>query len=212
MDILLFGIQGSGKGTQGKVLADRYNMKIFEMGGQLRKIIESGSPLGLKIKGIVDSGNLVDDDTIMEVVEDFVSKMPADQTILFDGIPRTARQSEKLMNLLSKNKRNVFALLIKISQEEAIKRLTQRRICESCKGVYPPLYKGDKCQHCDGRLVTRHDDNLESIKTRLENYQNETMPVIKSFYDIDHLIEVDGEQQVENVAKEVVEKVAYLFT
>jgi adenylate kinase len=212
MDILLFGMQGSGKGTQGKVLADKYKMTIFEMGGQLRKIIDSSSPLGLKIKSIVDSGNLVDDDTIMEVVENFISTIPSDQPVLFDGIPRTLKQSEKLLNLLSKNHRNVFAVLIKISQEEAIKRLTQRRICESCKGVYPPSYKAEKCQHCGGNLVTRQDDNLDSIKTRLNNYQNETMPVINSFYNIDHLIEVDGEQQIENVAKEVVEKVAYLFT
>jgi adenylate kinase len=182
------------------------------MGGQLRQIIDSGSPLGEKIKSIVTAGNLVDDDTIMEVVGKFIEGIRQDQGILFDGIPRTVKQSEKLLNLLTENNRDAFAVLINISEEEAIKRLTQRRICKDCKGVYPPSYKADTCQHCGGELVVRHDDNLESIKTRLANYKNETVPVIEGFSERDHLIEVDGEQSVEKVADEMIEKVDYLFT
>ena len=205
-------MQGSGKGTQGKFLAEKYKLKIFEMGGELRKLIESKSPLGQKIKNIVESGNLVDDDTVMEVVESFISNLLPEYPILFDGIPRTLRQSEKLLNLLAENKRDAFGVLIKISEDEAIKRLTKRRICENCKGVYSPSYKSDTCQHCGGKLVARHDDNLESIKKRLENYEKETVPVIKSFYERDHLIEVDGEQAIEDVTKEMFEKVDYLFS
>ena len=205
-------MQGSGKGTQGKILAEKYNLKFFEMGGELRRMIESGSPLGQKVKGIVEAGNLVDDDTILEVVNSFVSTLDPKQPILFDGIPRTLKQSEKLLDLLAKNDRDAFAVHIKISKDEAIKRLTQRRICENCKGVYSPSYKSDTCQHCGGKLVTRHDDNLESIQRRLENYEKETIPVIKDFYERDHLIEVDGEQSIEKVTKEMFEKVDYLFT
>ncbi len=212
MDIILFGMQGSGKGTQARHLAEEYNLTVFEMGGQLRRIIESGSPLGEKIKGIVEAGHLVDDDTIMEVVGDFLSTLSSDQPILFDGIPRTAPQSEKLLDILQKKGRDAFAVLIKVSEEEAIKRLTQRRVCEECKGVYPPSYKADICEHCGGKLVVRHDDNIESIQRRLENYKNETLPVIKDFYDRDRLIEVDGEQPIEAVTKEMFEKVDYLFT
>jgi len=212
MDIILFGRQGSGKGTQGSVLAEKYGLKFFEMGGQLRQIIDSGSLLGVKIKGIVTAGNLVDDDTIMEVVGKFFESTSQDQAILFDGIPRTVKQSEKLLALLAEHNRDAFAVLINISEDEAIIRLTQRRICKNCKGVYPPSYKADKCQHCGGELVMRQDDNIESIKTRLANYKNETVPVIEGFSERDHLIEVDGEQPVEKVADEMVEKVDYLFT
>ena len=212
MDIILFGMQGSGKGTQGRYLAEKYNLTIFEMGGQLRQMISSGSSLGEKIKEIVEVGNLVDGDTIIDVVGNFLSKIPADQPVLFDGIPRTVAQSDKLLNLLSGNNRDAFAVVIKISEDEAIKRLTQRRVCEKCHGVYAPSYKSDVCEHCGGKLVIRHDDNLESIKRRLENYENETVPVIKSFYERDHLIEVDGEQPIEKVTKEMFEKVDYLFT
>lgn len=212
MDIILFGMQGSGKGTQGKILAEKYNLRVFEMGGQLRHMIESGTELGLKIKSTVESGNLVDDYTIIQVVEAFLAEQNNDQPILFDGIPRTPEQSEKLLNLLSQKGRDAFAVLIKISQDEAIKRLTQRRICEGCKGVYPPSYKVDSCEHCGGKLVTRHDDNEESINRRLENYEKVTVPVIKSFYDRDHLIEVDGERPIEKVTHEMIEKVDYLFS
>jgi len=208
----LFGMQGSGKGTQGRYLADKYGLTVFEMGGQLRQIIQSASPLGEKIKGIVQAGNLVDDNTIMEVVETFLSSLSPEQVVLFDGIPRTVIQSEKLLNLLTHYQRDAFAVLIKISEEEAIKRLTQRRVCENCKGVYPPAYKADTCEHCGGKLIVRHDDNLESIQRRLENYKNETLPVIKNFYERDRLIEVDGEQPIEKVTKEMFEKVDYLFT
>ncbi len=212
MDIILFGMQGSGKGTQGKFLAEKYNLKTFEMGGELRRMIESGSELGQKVKTIVEAGNLVDDDTIVEVIGDFLSGVNPEDSILFDGIPRTLHQSEKLLNLLSEYSRSAFAVLIKISEQEAISRLTQRRVCEGCKGVYPPAYKADECQHCGGKLVVRHDDNLESIQKRLENYQKETVPVIKGFYEQDRLVEVDGEQVVEKVTEEMVEKVDYLFS
>lgn len=211
MDIILFGKQGSGKGTQGKFLAEKYGLRIFEMGAQLREIIAGGSELGMTIKSIVDSGNLVDDDTIMQVVGSFLSSMSPEQRVLFDGIPRTMSQSEKLMNLLKENNRDAFALFINISEEEAIKRLTLRRICKECKGIYGSSYKSNICQYCGGELIMRDDDTLESIKKRLENYQKETVPVIESFYGRDRLIEVDGEQEIKKVTKEMIDKADYLF-
>ncbi len=212
MDIILFGMQGSGKGTQGSILEERYHLKVFEMGGQLRQMIASGTPLGNKIKEIVNAGNLVDDDTVLQVVGEFIGSLSSDQPILFDGIPRTVAQSEKLLKLLADHGRDAFAVLIKITEEEAIKRLTQRRVCEKCKGVYPPSYRSDECQHCGGKLIVRQDDTPESIKRRLENYKNETLPVIERFYDRDHLIEVDGEQDIEKVSSEMIERVDYLFS
>jgi len=213
MDIILFGIQGSGKGTQGKVLAERYGLKVFDMGSQLRAMIASGSPLGQKLKDIIERGDLVDDDTIMEVVEAFVNSNAGVQPILFDGIPRTLNQGEKLIHLLKSHERDAFALLVKISEEEAIKRLTHRRICPKCGEIYPVFYKKDVCAKDEEKLITRTDDsNLDSITKRLDNYQNETTPVIKHFYSIDHLIEVDGEQDIPDVTEEMIEKAGYLFT
>lgn len=205
-------MQGSGKGTQGKALAAKYNLKAFDIGTQFRKEIQAGTPLGLKIKGDVEAGMLVDDTIVMEVVEEVIEGTDPKQSILFDGVPRTMTQVDKLLGLLTKSGRDAFAVNIKISEEEGIQRLTKRRICPNCHGIYPPSYTADTCEHCGGILITRADDNPESIKHRIENYKKQTVPVIKTFYDRDRLIEVDGEQPIENVTKEALEKVAYLFT
>lgn len=212
MDIILFGMQGSGKGTQGKILAERYGLRVFDMGSQLRNMIDSGTELGNRIKNIVERGDLVDDNTIMEVVNTFLNTLSAEDQMVFDGIPRTMMQANKLLELLKQHKRETFALLVKISENEAIKRLTQRRVCSQCKEIYPAFYKEEKCAECGGELITREDDsNLDAIKKRLENYQKETKPVIDHFYSIDRLIEVDGEQSIPDVTEEMIEKAGYLF-
>jgi len=208
----MFGIQGSGKGTQGKILAERYGLKVFDMGSELRSMIESGTDLGQRIKDIVERGDLVDDNSILEIVENFLKSVPQDQSVVFDGIPRTMVQAEKLLELLKKYNREAFGLLVEISEEEAIKRLTQRRVCSKCKEIYPAFYKDENCAKCDGILMTRQDDsNLDSIKQRLKNYQDETTPAIEHFYSIDRLIEVDGEQSIPDVTEEMIDKAGYLF-
>lgn len=213
MDIILFGMQGSGKGTQGKILAERYGLKVFDMGGALRSMIASGSGLGNLIKDTVESGNLVSDEIIMKVVEQFLEGEAKGQNVLFDGIPRTMNQAEKLLALLSSHGRDAFALDIKISEKEAIERLTKRRMCVNCKEIYPAFFKGDTCSECGGDLITRSDDsNLDSINQRLQNFSAETKPVIEDFYKRDRLIEVDGEQDIPDVTEEMIDKAGYLFS
>jgi adenylate kinase len=205
-------MQGSGKGTQGKILAERYGLKVFDMGSELRSIIASGSDLGNEIKTIVDRGDLVSDDKIMEVVETFLNTVSPDQRILFDGIPRTMGQSNMLMSVLKKHGRDAFALHIKISEKEAIHRLTNRRVCSHCKEIYPATFDADSCSKCASPLETRQDDsNIDSVKKRLQNFKLETIPVINQFYQDDHLIEVDGEQPIPDVTDEMIEKAGYLF-
>ncbi len=206
-------MQGSGKGTQGKILAERYGLKVFEMGGALRTMIASKSELGNLIKDTVESGNLVSDEIIMKVVERFLEGEAKEQNILFDGIPRTMHQTEALLALLGSHGRDAFALDIKISEHEAIERLTKRRMCVGCKEIYPAFYKGASCSECGGELVTRSDDsNLDSISKRIHNFKTETMPVIQHFYKRDRLIEVDGEQAIPDVTEEMIEKAGYLFS
>lgn len=185
MDIILFGMQGSGKGTQGAFLIEKYGLNNFEMGAQLREMIASGSELGNKIKSTVESGNLVDDVTIMQVVEEFLSGLSVDQPVLFDGIPRTKAQADQLIELLEGHGRDAFGVFIKVTKEEAVKRMLGRG---------------------------RQDDSEEIITRRLENYEAQTVPVIKEFYERDHLIEIDGEQPIEKVTSEMLEKVDYLFS
>ncbi len=212
MDIILFGMQGSGKGTQGKILAERYALRRFEMGSELRAMAAAQTPLGQKINEALSGGHLVDESIVMEVVEAFLAKAPLGSRLLFDGIPRTLSQSKRFMGILRSHGRDAFALLIRLGEEEAVSRLTRRRVCSQCKETYPAFYEGSRCSQCGGSLVSRQDDeNLDSIRRRLDSYEKETAPVIDSFAQRDRLIEVDGEQPIADVTQEMVEKAGYLF-
>lgn len=199
MDLIFFGMQGSGKGTLGKAVADRYGMKIFETGSELRKLSHEESELGQKVKSIVEAGNLVPNEVVMEIVENFMDSLDHDAPILFDGIPRKATQAKSLNEVLDKHNREYKAVLLELSEETALKRLTTRRICKSCKAVYPAAYSEENCE-CGAALVTRSDDNPEAIKTRLKNFQEETIPAIELYKD--KLIIIDGEPSIEDVRED----------
>lgn len=205
MDLVLFGIQGSGKGTQGKFIAERYGFEIFETGGELRKLAKEESELGKKVKEIIEAGHLVPNEVVMEIIENFMKKLPDGKKVMFDGIPRKMEQKESFDKLMNKLGRPFLGILIHISKEEALRRLTTRRLCETCKSVYPSSYKNDKCE-CGGRLVTRADDNPESIKVRLNAYENETTPVIEHYKKEGKMIKINGEQSIDEVNKEAFEK------
>jgi adenylate kinase len=205
MDLILFGIQGSGKGTQGKVLKEHFNMAYFETGAQLRKLASEESALGHKVKEIIEAGHLVPNEIVMEIVEDFLSKVPNGKSIIFDGIPRKIVQAESLAKLLDQNNREYKAVILDLSEEEALNRLTKRRICSDCKEVYPASYKEQACEKCKGKLITRTDDNAESIKVRIEAFINETLPVIKMYEEKGLLIKINGEQEIDEVTKELIE-------
>lgn len=208
MDLIFFGMQGAGKGTLGKSVAERYNLEIFETGGALRKLSQEDSPLAQKVKSIIEAGHLVPTAVVMEIVENFMTGIPKESQILFDGIPRKFDQAESLNELLKKHNRTYKAAIIDISKETALKRLTTRRICKICKTVYPADYTEEKCK-CGGELVTRSDDNPEAIKTRLEAFENETLPAIK-LYEND-LVKIDGEASIEEVKTRAFDKLDPIF-
>lgn len=191
-------MQGAGKGTVGKRVAEDFGLEIFETGAALRELATQDSELGKKVKEIIESGKLVSNEVVMEIVENFINKLPAGKSVLFDGIPRKIEQANSLNALLEKNGRDYKALLINISKETALRRLTTRKICSSCKEVYPASYKENACAKCGAPLTTRADDNLEAIKVRLEAFDKETVPAIEVYKD--KLIEIDGEGTIEEVA------------
>lgn len=196
MDLIFFGMQGAGKGTLGKVVAERYGLQIFETGSELRKLSKDNSPLGQKVKSIIEAGHLVSNDVVMEIVENFMNNLKPGIDILFDGIPRKVEQGESLNALLKKHQREYKAILIDIKKETALKRLTTRRLCEECKTIYSADYKGETCE-CGGKLVTRADDNPEAIQTRLDAFEKETIPAIELYND--RLIKINGEPVIDEV-------------
>ncbi len=174
MDIILFGVQGSGKGTQGQLIAKRYKLSVFDTGNELRQLILEESTLAKKVRDIMETGNLVPTEIVMEIIENFINKTQG--AIIFDGIPRSKEQAECFNKLMKKNNRNLKGIFIDMNKEEAIQRLLKR---------------------------ARSDDNEKSIRVRLDTYQNETLPVIEE-YENDHLVKrVNGEQSIENVSKDI---------
>ncbi|QQR83407.1 nucleoside monophosphate kinase [Candidatus Peregrinibacteria bacterium] len=157
-------------------MAERFGLTIFEMGAELRNMIASESELGMKIKQTVESGNLVDDETIMEVVDIYLDRLSNSHAILFDGIPRTLGQSEMLLERLANHGRQASAVLITVSEQVAIERMMSRG---------------------------RQDDTEDVMRRRLDHYQQQTVPVIESFRTAGHLVEVNGEQGIEQVAADL---------
>lgn len=196
MDLIFFGMQGSGKGTLGKTVAAKYGMQIFETGAELRKLSQEDSNLGRKIKSIIEAGHLVSNEVVMEIVENFMKTRDHNSPIIFDGIPRKVEQANSLNVLLDKYARNYMGLLLDIKEETALRRLTTRRMCQACKTIFPAAYKENICK-CGGELITRSDDNPEAIKTRLQAFKDETIPAIEIYKD--KLITINGEPDIEEV-------------
>ncbi len=203
-------MQGAGKGTLGKAVAQEFNLEIFETGGELRKLANEDSELAKKVKSIIEAGHLVPNEVVMEIVENFMENINSEKGILFDGIPRKVVQAESLNKLLSKHSREYKAVLINISEETALERLTTRRICKKCKHVYPSDFNGEHCtviqengEKCNGELITRSDDNIQSIKNRIDAFKNETIPAIELYSD--KLIKIDGEPSISEVREITIE-------
>jgi adenylate kinase len=208
MDLILFGMQGSGKGTLGKELAKEFEMLIYEAGEAMRTLSKEDSPLGHKIKAILESGNLVENEIVMETVKDFIDKADPTKGIIFDGIPRSIEQTQSLIKLLDDLHREYKAFHLEIDEETALKRLTTRKMCKICKTIYPADYTKDTCEQktengvCGGELYTRSDDVPEAITKRIEIFKNSTIPGMNLLKD--KLIVMDGRPPIEPVRIEAV--------
>ncbi len=200
MDYIFFGIQGSGKGTQGKILAQKHGLEYFGAGNELRKLAEEDSELGKKVKKITEAGQLVSIETIIEIIGNFIKKIPQNKGVVFDGIPRNNEQRVLFEELMNKLDKKPTALFIKISEEEAIHRITNRWMSKSTNKIY--MSKDLALQECSrDDIYQRADDNEESIKVRINAYKKETIPVIDWYREQGRLIEVNGTPPIEEVAE-----------
>jgi len=204
MDLVLFGMQGSGKGTQSQFIAEHCNLKVFETGGELRRLAQEDSELGQKVKSIIESGHLVPTEVVMEIIEDFISNLAEGQSALFDGLPRSEEQKRNFDALLQRMNRPFKGILIEITEEEALRRLTTRRICSKCKAAYPAFYDKESCEACGGELITRKDDTPDAIRVRLDTFFEKTMPVINAYKKSGHMIIINGEQNIKGVTNDII--------
>jgi adenylate kinase len=178
MNIVLFGKPGAGKGTQATLLADALGLPTLATGDVLRNAVREGTPLGKAAKAAMDRGDLVPDDVILGIVKETLAKPQYARGVLLDGVVRTVPQAEGLERVFSELGRDVDVVLaFDIDNEEIVRRLSSRTVCENCQTPYTGRESGSKCEKCGGKLVRRRDDEPEAIRRRLQVYEAQTAPV-----------------------------------
>ncbi len=200
MRLVLIGPQGSGKGTQAKIISKKLKIPHISTGDLLRNL---RGELKQKVDRYVNRGELIPDELMIEILKDRISKPDCKKGFLLDGFPRNLRQAKELNKLVEIDK--VFE--ISIPDEEAIRRISGRRNCENCGEIYnintSPKPKQDGiCDKCGGRLYQREDDNEKAVKKRLEIYHKETEPVLKYY----NTIKINGKQDIEKVTDDILKE------
>jgi len=189
---VLLGPPGAGKGTMAGGLANSAGLSVFVTGDVLRAAIAGGSELGVKVKSTVEAGRLVDDETILSLVHEFLRTHS--QGALFDGFPRTIKQAEGLRSLLSAED-ELRVVYLDTSKETIVARLGARRVCPECGRIYNVRFKPPRndevCDDCSASLIRRNDDTDEVIKSRYELYLAETAPLVNYFSE--ELLKVNGD-------------------
>ena len=202
--VVMLGPPGAGKGTQAKLLAKDLDVPHVSSGDMFRDHLGRKTELGLLAKGYMDRGDLVPDDVTVRMVIERISRPDCQNGVILDGFPRTLEQAEALEKRLAERQQGITVVpLIKVPDEEVVKRLTARRVCRDCGEVYNLLFKPSSvegvCDACGGELYQRDDDNAEAAHNRLYTYYKETSPLIGYYFAKGLLAEVNGEQAIEAV-------------
>ena len=208
MKIIMLGAPGAGKGTQAKMIADKYNIPHISTGDIFRANIKEGTELGKKAKTYMDNGELVPDDLVVDLVVDRVGKEDAVNGYVLDGFPRTIPQAEALdAALAALNDKVDYAIDIDVPDENIVNRMSGRRACISCGGTYHivniPTKKEGICDVCGGKLILRDDDKPETVQKRLSVYHEQTQPLIDYYTEKNILKAVDGTCSMEEVFKAI---------
>jgi len=207
MNIVLLGAPGSGKGTQAERVAKKFGLYHLQTGAIARNLASRDA----RIKDMVESGKLIPEEEMTMYVLDLLKEEKRDMSnILFEGYPRFISQYEALANFLKSKGDDIdLVISLEISEAEAIRRISSRRICEKCGEVYnlvtnPP--KGERCK-CGGTLVQRKDDDSEAVKVRFEYYKSNTKELIDYVDGKGKLTRVDGEREIDVIFEEITKKI-----
>lgn len=210
MRIILLGPPGAGKGTQAKNISEEFDIPHISTGDILRYEIKNGTGLGKKVEDYVESGKLVPDEVIIEIIKNRIKGDRFKKGFLMDGFPRTVKQAKmfsKMMDELGIKLDKVINIVV--SEDEIISRLTSRRICSSCKNICNLNNHKDmkKCPECGGELVKRKDDDIKVVRNRLRVYESETKPLIKYYDDRRLLINIDGSGKEEEITGRILKNI-----
>ena len=209
MKIIMLGAPGAGKGTQAKMIADKYGVPHVSTGDIFRANIKNGTELGMEAKKYMDQGLLVPDELTVKILLDRVSQPDCKNGYVLDGFPRTIPQAEVLDKALAELGESIdYAIDVDVPDENIVKRMSARRACVSCGATYhvvhvPPKKEGI-CDRCGSELILRDDDKPETVKNRLDVYHKQTQPLIDFYTKKGVLKTVDGTVDMQDVFKAIV--------
>ena len=209
MKIIMLGAPGAGKGTQAKMIAEKFNIPHISTGDIFRANIKNGTELGKKAKEYMDKGQLVPDELTVEILLDRVAADDCKNGYVLDGFPRTIPQADVLDKELTKRGDKVdFAINVDVPDENIVRRMSGRRACLKCGATYhiehiPPKQEGI-CDKCGSELVQRDDDKPETVQNRLSVYHEQTQPLIDYYNKKNILKSVDGTKDMQEVFSDIV--------
>ena len=197
MNIIFLGPPGAGKGTQAQRICDALSIPQISTGDILRRAIKDETPVGLKAKAFVESGKLVPDDVLIEIIKDRLAQDDALNGYILDGFPRTVPQAEALEKIAKID----VVVELAVDDEALIRRLSGRRVCLNCGATYhvSTLNGREDCEKCGEKLIQRKDDNPETVKDRLNVYHSQTAPLISFYQERGLLRSFDGMQDIDVV-------------
>jgi adenylate kinase len=202
--MILMGAPGAGKGTQAKKLAEKYGLLHIATGDLLREAVAKQTLLGNQAKGYMESGKLVPDQIVIDLIKERLDKPDAAKGYILDGFPRTLQQAEILMEVEEVD----VVLDLEVDFDILLERLTGRRSCSSCGAVYHIKYttpkNEGKCDKCGAELYQRADDKEEVIKNRLETYTNQTKPLIEFYNQKNKLKTIHGDGEIQEIFNAIV--------
>ena len=211
MNIILLGPPGAGKGTLSKKIIENLNAVQISTGDIFRYNIKNETPLGLKAKGYMDKGDLVPDEVTIDLLWDYFDKLEnkeeGELIVLFDGFPRTLNQAKSLDDGMDQRNQKIDGVIyFDVDYDTLIKRTTGRRVCPNCGATYhienhPPKVEGI-CDKCDTELIQRKDDELETVKNRIDVYNEQTSVLIDYYTQKGILKSIDGTKSVDEIFDE----------
>lgn len=211
MKIVMLGAPGAGKGTQAKMLADQYAIPHISTGDIFRANIKEGTELGKKAKEFIDAGALVPDELTVDLVMDRIDHEDCKKGYILDGFPRTINQAEKLTEALSGKGGDIdYAVNVDVPDEAIVERMAGRRMCPNCGASYHvvniPPKKDGICDRCGEELITRKDDQPETVKKRLAVYHEQTRPLYDYYKEKGLVVDVDGTKPMKEVFQAIVSR------
>jgi adenylate kinase len=208
--LVLLGMPGSGKGTQSALLSGHYDVSHLSTGELFRAAVAQGTPIGREVKVFLDNGDLVPDDIVIRVVEEYFAEGgPLEDGFILDGFPRTLVQAEALDRVLVGSPLDLV-LDLEVPSAVILDRIAGRRVCAKCGNTYhvtqPPEH-GWTCDTCGGDVVLREDDTEEAVRRRLELYEEVTVPIIEFYRKLGLLVVIDGDGSATDVHERLLKEI-----